>query len=369
MQTDVEDGTWLTDAFRTTGTSPTVPTLRFRAYDTVHLVGPGAVGRALLARLAGDRRRVVAVTDSSATVFDTGGIDVAGITAWKEAGRPLRAYPAALPITSADALVLVDADIIADATSTDLGRGGWTEALAAALGRGACVATAAKAALCDAGAEWLSGDHRARVGCNAVLGGTGRSFIAELNELQRRTREIAIAGNASTTAILDVVERGGTLNDGIVEAQRRGFLEPDPELDLRGTDAAIKLAIVAGIVTARRIDPRHISCEDIRNIDLADVRARTKRNATTRLIGRLDAAGNLRVSYEEISRDSILAAPCGRVVYEYRLRGDERRLHIGSGLGASATAGALWADVRGLAAEAAVRSERLRTARAVEAGQ
>jgi len=351
------------DAFRTTGTSPTtVPAPKFRSFDTVHLVGPGAVGRVLLARLAGDRRRVVAVTDSGATVFDPRGVDVAAIISWKEAGRPLCAYPGAQPVTSADALELVDADVVADASSTDLERDGWTEALAAALERGACVATAAKAALCEAGAEWLSGDHRSRVGCNAVLGGTGRSFIAELGELQRRTREIAIAGNASTTAILDVVELGGTLDDGIVEAQRLGFLEPDPELDLRGTDAAIKLAIVAGIITARRIDPRGISCQDIRSIDLRAVRARRRRSATTRLIGRLSAAGDLRVSYEEVSRDSILAAPAGRVVYEYRLSGDERRIHIGSGLGAAATAAALSTDVRGLAAEAAVRSARPRPA-------
>ncbi|MGH7447245.1 MAG: hypothetical protein ACRELT_06775, partial [Longimicrobiales bacterium] len=172
--------------------------------------------------------------------------------------------------------------------------------------------------------------------------------------LQQRTRTIAIVGNASTTAILQAVERGRSLAEGIVEAQQLGFLEPDPELDLRGTDAAVKLAIVAGIITGRRFDPRTIACDDIRTIDLLAVRRRVRRGATTRLVGRLDHAGGLRVSYEEVSCDSILAAPCGRVVYEYGLTRDERRLHIGSGLGAEATAAGLWADIRALAAEATV---------------
>jgi homoserine dehydrogenase len=70
----------------------------------------------------------------------------------------------------------------------------------------------------------------------------------------------------------------------------------------------------------------------------------------------LSGAGDLRVSYEEVPRDSVLAAPCGRVVYEYRLDREERRIHFGSGLGAEATAGALWSDIHALAAEAASRT-------------
>jgi homoserine dehydrogenase len=378
------------DAYRVTGTSPTpvlalstqraasaspvssprprplsqpaplsqpTPATRRRTYDTVHLLGPGAVGRALLNRLVDDRRRVVAVTDSTATLHDPAGVDVRAVVAWKNAGGALRDHSRALHISASAAIEHVDADVVADASATDLDRQGWTDALGQALARGACVVSAAKAALCEAGAEWLTGEHSARVGCNAVLGGTGRSFLSELPDLRQRTRSIAIVGNASTTAIIQVIESGGTTAEGIAEAQRLGFLEPDPELDLRGDDAAVKLAIVAGIITGRRIDPRTITCEDFRTLNVVTLRARARRNATTRLIGRLDDTGGLTVRYDEVPRDSILAVPCGRVVYEYRLTRDERRLHIGTGLGADATAGALWADLRALAAEAACRTD------------
>ncbi|HSJ32172.1 MAG TPA: hypothetical protein VK933_12105 [Longimicrobiales bacterium] len=358
------------DAYRVSGTSPGTsaraiaiahprgtpvpldgPVSR-RAYDAVHLLGAGAVGRALLERFRNDRRRIIAVSDSTATIHDPSGIDIDSVLEWKRAGRSLRDRPDALRIPAAAAIALVDADIVADASSTDLERTGWTSALSAALARGACVASAAKAALCEAGAEWLTGEHLARVGCNAVLGGTGRSFVADLPDLRQRTRALAIVGNASTTTILEVIEQGGTLDDGLAEAHRAGYLEPDPTLDLCGADAAVKLAIVAGIVTGRRIDPRTIPCDDLRLLDPVIARARVRRNATTRLVGRMADDGSLHVCYEEISRDSILAAPRGRVIYEYRLARDERRLHIGTGLGADATAGALWTDIRALAGAA-----------------
>ena len=333
------------DAYRTSGPSPTQ---RARTGNTVHVLGPGAVGRHVLTRLAETHRRVVAVSDSTATVFAAHGLDAAAIARWKAAGRPLRDHPAAHPVPAAHSVPLADADILIDTTATDLDRPDWTRALEAALRRGAAVAFAAKAAPCERGSEWLASGHAARVGLNAVLGGTGRTLVTELTELQNRCSAVAIVGNASTTAIIEAVEGGATLAEGIAEARRLELLEPDPEQDLRGDDAAVKLAIVAGVITQRRIDPRTITCEDIRGLDLLTVRARARRGATTRLVARL-ADGMLRVAYEEVSRESLLAAPCGRVVYEYRLSRNERRFHIGRGLGAAATAAALCEELDSLA--------------------
>jgi homoserine dehydrogenase len=317
--------------------------------SSIHLCGPGAVGRALLRRLGRERGRVVAVTDSTATLTAEAGIDLAAVVRWKERGRPLRDFPRARAVPATAAVRIVAADVVVDATSSDLYRTGWTAALGSVLARGGCVALAAKAALAEAAGEWLGGAYSARIGCNAVLGGTGRSFAIELAELRRRWRGVAIVGNASTTSIIEAVESGADFDEGIRQAGLLGYLEPDPDQDLRGLDAAVKLAIVAGALTGHRIDARTIRCEDIRDIDLAVVRARARRGATTRLVARLTPDGGARVAYEEVARDSLLATPCGRVVYEYRLEGGERRLHVGSGLGAEATAAALLDDVRSLA--------------------
>lgn len=334
------------DAFQTSGTSPTAA--------TVHLLGPGAVGRAFLERLAQSRHKLVAVTDTTGTLFNHDGLDARAILRWKASGLSLAEHPRAHAVSVAASLTASAASIIVDTSSSQLNRPGWAAALDAALQRGAALAFAAKGALCDSGAEWLHGAHAARVGFNAVLGGTGARLASELHDLVSRCRGAAIVGNASTTAIISAIEHGATLEEGIADAQRLGYLEPDPTLDLKGTDAAVKLAIVAGVLGARRIDPALIPCDDIRDIDIALVRSRARHGATTRLVGRIWPDGALRVAYEQVSTDSLLAAPIGRVVYEYRLAGDERRLHIGAGLGADATADALWTDVRNLAIAARV---------------
>ena len=372
-QTAVETG--VGDAYCTTGTSPgLVPAathvistdrasdlITDRAGDrgrarpgdatTVHLLGPGAVGSAFLRMLPPDCI-LTGVTDTTATLRGTAGIDPGWIAASKRGGRALRTQPGARALAPADALDWVGAHIVVDATATDFARDAWAAVLdQGVLARGGHLVLAAKDALCRAAPRWLRGETRARVGCNAVLGGTGRLLQRELDGLRERCVSVAIAGNASTTTILQALERGETLDDGIADARRRGFLEADPELDLRGEDAAVKLAIVAGALRGRSFDPAAIPCEDVRELDPALVRERALRGRTTRLIARADEYGALEVRYEEVLRGSPLASPLGRVVYAYALEDGATRLHVGAGLGEVATARALRADVAAFAAQ------------------
>ena len=77
------------DTYATSGTSPT----------TIHLFGPGAVGRELLARLDGSPYRLVAVTDREATIYSPLGLDPRSIARYKERGLPLSELPGALALT------------------------------------------------------------------------------------------------------------------------------------------------------------------------------------------------------------------------------------------------------------------------------
>jgi homoserine dehydrogenase len=345
------------DSYRTSGTSPGGKSFdrRQSGSSTVHLLGPGAVGCAVLTRIARSRRRLVAVTDSTATVHDPDGLDPLAIRDWKKAGHSLVNFTGARALNVRTALDLALADVVIDTSSSDFGRDGWTSALSSVLARGARLALAAKAALADAAAEWLSGDYAENVGCNAVLGGTGLNFTRELPVLRRRWQSVAIVGNASTTTIIAAIEQGASLAEGIDAAARLGFLETDPELDLRGADAAVKLAIVASVLTGRRITPDAVLCDDIRNIDLRQVRVRPRRGNTTRLVARLTREGQCRVAYEELPADSVLAARAGQVVYDYQLTSNERRLHIGGGIGPDATAEAVWTDVQSQLSSSAAR--------------
>ncbi len=324
---------------------PSIP-----AIPTIHLLGPGKVGRAFLDRIARlPHLRLIAVSDSTATLFDPRGLDPRAIATWKARGRTLLRHRGALAISTDEALARVGADLIVDSTPTDLAH----PEIAArrcrlGLERGARLALAAKDALCFAAEDLLSVRHRAQVGLNAVLGGTGAYLGQELTDLRASCTEVEIVGNASTTAVIEEIEAGESLAKGIERATRRGLLETDPSQDLDGSDAAVKLAIVVRALWGFNLSPTDIARADLRDLDPKLLCERRARRTTTRLIGRAGCDGSFSLAYEEIPRGSHLAVPSDRVVYAYRTaRG--LRVHVGSGLGPDGTAEALLADVRHLA--------------------
>jgi homoserine dehydrogenase len=191
---------------------------------------------------------------------------------------------------------------------------------------------------------------------HAVFGGAGQALVRELPELRADCEALALVGNATSTVLIEAIERGVTLTAGIAAAQARGLLEPDPTLDLDGSDAATKLRAVWGVVFGDRGSElpafARIERQDIRSLDLDLVRARVARGATTRLVARGSRGGaDLRVAFEELPLGSPLAAPADRVVYGYQLPAG-LRVHTGLALGHERTADALLADLaQALAAE------------------
>jgi homoserine dehydrogenase len=312
------------------------------------------VGLCLLDLLPDEPCRLIAVTDSTATVCARAGLGAAAIAAHKRSGRALREWPNAEAIPAVRAISTCGADIVADATpSSEAGTAEAVQRGRAALQRGATLVLCGKNALAAAAAEWLLGGARGRVGINAVLGGAGQQLVRDLDELRAGCRSVALAGNVTTTVIVQAIERGAAVADGIEHARALGLLEPDPALDLDGSDAAKKLAIVAGAVFGEpsRPAPRpeSIRRDDVRDLDADLVRARARRGASTRLVARADRTGALQVLFEEVAPGSPLCAPPDRVVYTYELGDGTLRVHCGFGVGYEGTAAAMLADLRAAA--------------------
>lgn len=325
---------------------------------TLHLVGPGRVGRSFLRQLAPLPVRVVAVSDSTATVFARDGLPVAALCAHKDAGRPLADLPGAERIPVEVALRVVAADVVADATPTREAEADAAVARALlALRLGGRIVLSAKNALAAASTTLLHGPDRDRVGVDAVLGGAGAGLAADLPDLRARCAGLALVGNVTTTVLVQAFERGLSVAEGLADAQARGLFEPDPTLDLDGSDAATKLRAVWGAVFGAAGSPlpsaADVAREDVRALDVGVLRARAARGATTRLVGRGDRAGNLRVRFEELPVDSPLAVASDRVAYGFELP-DGLRVHIGFGVGHDQTAAAMVRDVARVLAAAPV---------------
>lgn len=337
------------DAFCTSGTSPTrrrCPLPSRPSPLDIHLLGPGHVGRALLELLTqSNHARVVAVSDSSATVHDPRGVDLRELLRWKAGGAPLARHERSLRMTTIDAVQQVSAAIVVDTTPTRFERRGWVDIGDSVLSRGARLALASKDGLCRAVDRWLSPGTVSRIGCNAVLGGTGRLLRDELPSLRAQCTGIAFAGNASTTTIISCIERGGTIDDGLNEARDSGVLEPDPSLDLRGVDASVKLAIVVGAITGKAVEPSSIEAEDLRDQDAELLRWRAANGRSTRMVGRWSPDRGAKLAFEEVEAGDPLRVPGDRVVYRYDLADGTTRLHVGWGLGPRKTAEAILTDI------------------------
>jgi homoserine dehydrogenase len=79
--------------------------------------------------------------------------------------------------------------------------------------------------------------------------------------------------NGTTNFIVSQMEeQGTTYAAALAEAQRLGFAEPDPTMDVSGGDAAQKLAILAHLAFGARVHWSEIPCVGIDTLDPADLK-------------------------------------------------------------------------------------------------
>ncbi len=330
-----------------------------RGAPTLHVIGAGPVGRRLLRALGKTPYRVLAVSDSSATLFDRDGLDGGALADHKSSGGRYADRDGAEDLPLPILLYHGAADVVVDCTSTELSRGPEAvERAVAALDADSSVVFAAKHALATEPLAFLEPGRFHRIGFNAALGGTGLALQDEIEDLRRAYESVAIVGNTSTTAVIAAIEDGASLEAALDRAREAGFLESDASKDLDGSDAAVKLAIVASLLTRSRVRVAEIERPSFDDLDPEILVARRRRGRTTRLVGRLHAGGALSLAYEELPRVCSLAVPAGRVAYRYGLKRGGARLHIGSGVGTEGTVRALLSDLDARVPRAASRRAR-----------
>ncbi len=144
------------------------------------------------------------------------------------------------------------------------------------LEAGKNVVTANKALLAEHGPE-LFDRARALGRCiafeAAVAGGipiiTNVSQCLSANQIESLQ---AILNGTSNFIVCKMDEQGWSYEDAVREAQRLGYAEADPAMDVDGTDAAQKLAILAHLAFGARIRWNKIPRTGIDTLDVADLR-------------------------------------------------------------------------------------------------
>jgi homoserine dehydrogenase len=150
------------------------------------------------------------------------------------------------------------------------------ELVAGALSRGKHVVTANKALLAARGEEIFRLARQKSVDVYyeaAVCGGV--PIIRTLREALASDRISSLVGivNGTTNFILTAMaERGEALAGVLAEAQRLGYAEADPTLDVSGGDAAQKLCVLAQLAFGARLKPEEVLTEGIMNLTPEDFR-------------------------------------------------------------------------------------------------
>jgi homoserine dehydrogenase len=151
--------------------------------------------------------------------------------------------------------------------------GAYTER---ALRLGKPVVTANKSLLAGRGAELfgLARKHGACIAFEASAGG-GIPIIEAISRGLIANRIDALVGivNGTCNVILTRMTRNGwSYAQALEEAQRLGFAEADPTMDVSGRDAAQKLALLSSIAFNARVAERDILTEGIKDLQAADIR-------------------------------------------------------------------------------------------------
>jgi homoserine dehydrogenase len=144
------------------------------------------------------------------------------------------------------------------------------------LEAGKDVVTANKALLAEHGPEIFD---RARelgrsIAFDACVAG-GIPIITNIGQCFSANQILSLQGilNGTTNFIVSQMEeQGASYADALKEAQRLGYAEADPTMDVSGADAAQKLAILAHLAFGARVHWKEIPCEGIEKLDAADIR-------------------------------------------------------------------------------------------------
>ena len=145
-----------------------------------------------------------------------------------------------------------------------------------ALERGKHVVTANKALLAGRGEEIfrLAREKGVDVYYEAAVCG-GVPIIRTLREALASDRINALLGivNGTTNFILtSMAEKGEPIDKALAEAQRLGYAEADPTLDVSGGDAAQKLCVLAQLAFGARLRPQDVLTEGIMALSPEDFR-------------------------------------------------------------------------------------------------
>ncbi len=229
------------------------------------------------------------------------------------------------------------------------------EIILSALKLGKPVVTANKALLSAYGEELFAAarKHGGNLYYEASVCG-GIPIIKSLREGFVGNRIIALYGivNGTCNYILTRMKlEGADFDTVLADAQKQGYAETPPDLDIDGWDAQHKIGILASLAHGFWVNPQKIHVEGIRHVSALDIKFAGELGYTIKLLGiikKLEGGCRVQVSvYPTLIPNSHVLASVNDVFNAVFVRGDVvgDTLFYGRGAGKDATASAVLSDL------------------------
>lgn len=265
-------------------------------------VGAGAIERlqSASAELAGhgcDVSIVGVLDPARGSVVRGDGLEPGRLLQMLGSGTSLAGYPGGEPVDGLEqALQRVRADVLFEATPTDLTTGGAGLAhVRAALAAGLHVCTTNKGPVALAWPELreIAAAKGVQLRCEGtVMSGTPVLNLAEVGLAAAGVQAIRGVLNGTCNFILTRMEEGADYDEALRQAQDLGFAETDPRGDVEGFDAAAKVCILANLVLGAGLSLADVHRQGIVDLDPAAVRAAPAAGEHWRLVGEVRRIGD-----------------------------------------------------------------------------
>jgi len=266
-----------------------------------------------------------------------------------------RPYPISRPLMTLDWQSVVNDPQVDIVTELVGGTGVARTMVLAALQLGKPVITANKALLSAHGEELFAAakKHGTNLYYEASVCG-GIPIIKSLREGfvgNRITHLYGIVNGTCNYILTRMKLEGADFADVLADAQKHGYAETPPDLDIDGHDAAHKIGILASLAHGFWVNPKKIYVEGIRHISALDIQFAEKLGYTIKLLGiikQVEGGCRIQVSvYPTLVPNPHVLAGVNHVFNAVFVRGDivGDTLFYGRGAGKDATASAVLSDL------------------------
>jgi homoserine dehydrogenase len=324
------------------------------------LIGYGVVGQSLANILLrrrsetvkdyGFNPKVVAIVDRGGAAINPKGLNLERMLALKKqkgtlADDPEFGHPKMSPL---DVIESVEAEVMVEATPTNVKNGepGLSH-IKTAFKTGKHVVTTNKGPLALAlpALTELADYNKVYLRFSGTVGG-GTPVLELAKKCLLGDKIVAIRGilNGTTNYILtEMEEKRITFQQALDNAQKLGYAETDPSMDVDGIDPACKVVIMANWIMNKKFTLKDVDVQGIRDVTLQALEKAAERGNTIKLIGSIDDSP--KVGPTEISKLDPLCVSgvLNAVTFVSEFAGEETI--IGRGAGGMETASAVLRDL------------------------